>query len=73
MLQSHTIHQLLECGAASQLTLSLTDQLQSCSIASTLEGPLGSANVLVSYLHRVQWTSRGGSCAYSLLTTMDTI
>ena len=54
-------YDMIECGAAGQLTLGpsglFTDQLRNCCIAFTLGVHLGSANVLVSYRHRVEWTS----------------
>ena len=40
-------YDMVECGAAGKPTLDLSDQLQSCSIASTHNYRLSSANVLV--------------------------
>ena len=46
-------YDLVECGAAGQPTLDLSDQLRDCSIASAQAILLRNANVLVYYHRRV--------------------
>jgi len=46
-------YDLVECGAAGQPTLDLSNQLRDCSIASAQAILLRSANELVYYRHRV--------------------
>ena len=46
-------YDLVECGAASQLTLDLSDQLRDCSIASTDASRLSGTNELVAYHRRL--------------------
>ncbi len=40
-------YDMVQCGAAGEPTLDLSDQLQGCSIASTHNYRMSSANVLV--------------------------
>ena len=46
-------YDMVECGAAGQLRLDLSDQLRACGIASTDVIRLGSNNVLLMYRHQV--------------------
>ncbi len=46
-------YDMVECGAAGQLKLDLSDQLRVCRIASTYASRLSSANVILYYIDRV--------------------